>query len=758
MAAKGRPTAGPTLHQLLIPLAIYSISLYIMKKTTSYRCIPSVRFALLVGLILAYFTPSSAVAQFETKWLSVGEMHKYYTEAGSHNEDYLGHNIHWPGIRNEHGNVRGYALWVAARNFTDEAGVTWNTKIAHVGPRITGLGEVFPEDFTMISRFEPPIVEVEGFETFNRPVVNDEVDPSLPFDRTVYSRNSNVLGITQERWASQFSQEYHDNYHILEFKFTNTGNTDDDDVVELPDQTLEGVYFYWQNRYAPNRAAGWQQNNAQGWGRWTMNDTVGDGHEDYPVDFRAQWSWLGHVPSLSGRTALGGPLWTAGNWLTVNADSIGRLGAAHMLGRIILHADASATDETNDPEQPRTMNVIWTGDPRTHLNEHTDEAKMDFEYELITEGRIYPHHADVVEPGGAFDTPTGDPTLGEGGDGFAFGEGFGPYTLGPGEDVRIIIGEGIAGISDAAAVTVGRAYKRSGGNDDLMVEFDANGDGMISSAAFDYNAVNTGAEIMTKNQWALSAKDSMFQTFERMKANFESGWNIPKGPLPPQRFSVTSGTDRITIEWEAYPGESPAGGWELWRAQDRFDGLPLDPLTGAEYPNWPTVYKVAASVPASTTSFEDTDVIRGINYYYYLQAVGDINNDATGMTPTGVALKSNRYWAQTYEPASLKRPPGQNITDARVVPNPYNINTESSLLFSNKNELAFFDIPGRCTIKIFTETGELIKTIEHLDGSGDEKYLGDTESLQPIASGIYLAVIQDLDTGEQVIRKFTVIR
>lgn len=714
--------------------------------------------SMLLAAVLMYCVPQTAQAQWELKWLSVGEMHKYYTEAGSHNEDYQGHNIHWPGIRNEHGNVRGYALWIAAQNFTDENGTTWPVKIAHVGPRITGLGEVFAEDLTMISRFEPPIVKVDGFETFNRPVVNDEVDPTLPFDRSVYSRTASVLGVTIERTASQFSQEHHDNYHILEFVFTNTGNTDNDEAIEISDQTLEGVYFYWQNRYAPNRSAGWEQNNAQGWGRWTMNDTVGDGHEDYDVDFRAQWSWLGHVPSLSGRTSLGGPLWNDSSWLVASGDSTGRLGAAHGLGRIILHADASATDETDDPNQPSTMNYIWTGDERTHLNEHTDLAKMEFELELITEGRVYPHHADLVEPTGSFDSPTGDPTLGRGGDGFAFGEGFGPYTLAPGEDVRIVIAEGIAGISDEASVVVGQAYKRADGDEDLLIEFDANGDGVISDAAYDFNTLYTGAERMTKNQWSLSAKDSMFQTFERIKANYESGWNIPKGPLPPAEFTVTSGTDQIFIEWSAYPGESPVGGWELWRAQNRFDGLPLDPGTGTAFEEWPTVYKLAGTFGPGETSFQDTDVVRGINYYYYLQAVGASNADATGNTPTGVPLKSNRYWAQTYEPATLKRPPGANITDARVVPNPYNINTDQNLLFSNRDQLAFFNIPGKCTIKIYTEMGELIRTIRHENGSGDRFWDLQTESLQLVSSGIYLAVIEDLDSGEKVVRKFTIIR
>ncbi|MBX2820595.1 MAG: hypothetical protein KTR29_12960 [Rhodothermaceae bacterium] len=730
-------------------------------KKTSYTCTRFVLGSLLLGLMLLFFTPTNASAQWELKWLSVGEMHKYYTEAGSHNEDYQGHNIHWPGIRNEHGNVRGYALWIAVQDFTDENGMEWPVKIAHVGPRITGLGEVFAEDFSMISRFEPPLVEVDGFETFNRPVFNDEVDPSMAFDRSVYTRTGSVVGITQERWSSQFSQEHHDNYHILEFVFTNTGNTDDDEQIELPDQTLDGVYFYWQNRYAPNRSAGWEQNNAQGWGKWTMNDTVGDGHEDYNVDFRAQWSWLGHVTTLSGRTALGGPLWNDGSWLVASGDSTGRLGAAHMLGRMILHADKSATDESDDPEQPSTMNFIWTGDERTHLNEHTDLGKMQFELELMTEGRVYPHHADLVEPEGTFDTGIGDPTLGRGADGFAFGEGFGPYTLAPGEDVRIIMAEGIAGISDEAAVHVGQTYKRRGGSngaDDLLIEFDANGDGVISDAAYDYNTLYTGAERMTKNQWALSAKDSMMQTFQRIEANFESGWNIPKGPLPPARFSVTSGTDRIFLEWESFPGESPAGGWELWRAQNRFDGLPIDPKTGESFEDWPTVYKQVATFGGGETSFEDNDVIRGIDYFYYLQAVGSMNTDATGLTPTGMPLKSNRYYAQTYEPARLKRPPGREISDARVVPNPYNINTDQNLLFSNRDALAFFNIPGECTIKIFTEMGELIREIPHFDGSGDEFWDLQTESLQLVSTGIYFAVIEDSNTGDKVIRKFTIVR
>jgi hypothetical protein len=54
--------------------------------------------------------------------------------------------------------------------------------------------------------------------------------------------------------------------------------------------------------------------------------------------------------------------------------------------------------------------------------------------------------------------------------------------------------------------------------------------------------------------------------------------------------------------------------------------------------------------------------------------------------------------------------------------------------------------------------GELIKTIEHKNGSGDEFWYQVTSSGQIIVSGIYIAVITDTVTGENHLAKFTIIR
>ena len=69
----------------------------------------------------------------------------------------------------------------------------------------------------------------------------------------------------------------------------------------------------------------------------------------------------------------------------------------------------------------------------------------------------------------------------------------------------------------------------------------------------------------------------------------------------------------------------------------------------------------------------------------------------------------------------------------------------------------FYNIPGQCTIKIFTERGDLITTIEHTDGSGDEAWNSITDFRQVIVSGLYIAYIETPD-GESIHKKFIIIR
>ena len=735
-----------------LTLEISSSMVVTEKINASAMSIVSVKLvATLFVAVLLTGGVGTAQAQFVTKWLAGGSFQAFYNDGGATRENAFGQGIYgyqWPGLYPNTDMRRSKGFWVAAKNFVNAEGQEFAVKVNHIGPRSLGADEFFPTKFTKLSKREPPVVTVDGLNTFDEPAVIDEVDPSIKGDRMIHSIFNSQLGITSERKIFQFNQGYHDNYHVTEYVFTNTGNVDEDEEIELPDQTLEGVYFFFLNRYGITKESGSVIGNGVGWGINNMNDAVGDGMEDYDADFRAQFAWHGKFPTFTRWNNIGAPAFSDSPGLIQEGDSLGRLTAAKMIGRVILHADASAGDESDDPGQPSTMTYVNSNDERTTGNDPYDVTQMQSEYDLITKGRVYPHQADLVVESSAsesdswaekFANQQSSPQLGTCCGGWSFAEGFGPYTLEPGENVRIVIAEGANGLTRKAAVDIGEAYKElfNAGNEDAPIPYDADGDGEIESD-----------ERMSKNMWAMTARDSLFKTFRRAIANYESNYNIPQPPLPPKEFHVTSGTDKVILNWQTYSDAQPQG-FEVYRAQNNYYGAVTNDFQ----------YERIASLGPDARAFEDTDVNRGISYFYYIQAVGEENADPTGNTPTGVPLKSNRYFAQTYDPAFLKRSPGTSLSDARVVPNPYDLGSAPDVRWPGiQDRLAFLDVPGECTIKIYTEIGELVETIEHTDGSGDAFWDLTTSYNQLVASGVYMAIIEDHTTGEQITKKFVVIR
>ena len=76
----------------------------------------------------------------------------------------------------------------------------------------------------------------------------------------------------------------------------------------------------------------------------------------------------------------------------------------------------------------------------------------------------------------------------------------------------------------------------------------------------------------------------------------------------------------------------------------------------------------------------------------------------------------------------------------------------------------FLNVPGNCTIRIFSENGDLVRQIEHTDGSGDQAWgvlqeeWSSSRSGQKVVSGNYIAHIEDNDTGDSNIVKFFIVR
>ncbi len=692
--------------------------------------------ACIVAIVLLPWMVHEAEAQIETRWLNAGSLHNWFSSIGSEIEHGLiseqQYGKRWPGIYQYQDAQAARAMWIGTSQFTDQHGETFQPKVVHVGPRVDGQESFTPIEFGLHSKFDEPAVFVDGIPTFNEPVQIDEIDENLPSDRAILNTVNSAMGITMNRRILQFSQEHHDNYHIAEYEFINTGEVDGDGTTVDP-QTLEDVWFYFQQRLAIVRQTRYVFGNETGWGVNTMIDRRGDGMDDNDVGepFRAQFAWHGNHTNFDDFNNIGGPIIepnTARGYLT-EADSTGRLGAYHFVGHVVLHADTSPNDRTDDPEQPGTMRHLHSDDNLNFNNTRFGESRMQEEYDLMSSGHSA-RHANLVEPSGDFTEQTADPSQGNAG-GYSMTEGYGPYTLEPGDTVRIVVAEAVAGISREAAEIIGREYKRSDADDDHLIEFEVHGE----------------TQSMTKNEWVFTGRDSLFQTFERAIANYESGYQIPSAPRPPEEFIVNSGGDGIFMNWN-YGSEDNIQGFEIYRAEGRYD----------------STYTLIHEADPGEREFVDDDTnpeggpVRGRNYYYYITAVGDpADNDQTGMTPEG-ALRSSRYFTQTYDPARLQRPAGTTMDEIAIAPNPYNRSTSSEMRLQDRGDrVAFFDVPGEARIRIYTEVGELIEEFDHTDGSGDAFWDLTTSDNQKISSGVYIIVFEDLNTGERTTRKFVAI-
>ncbi|MEM1117134.1 MAG: hypothetical protein AAGJ11_11555, partial [Bacteroidota bacterium] len=687
----------------------------------------------------------AASAQFETRWVAAGDLHNWYSSSGSECEACFvqtqQYGLRWPGIFQFTDMQAAKGMWLGARNVTGPMGTQFPVRVVHMGPRVTGVDTMFPTLFELVARNEITVVTVDGDQSFpSAEMIADRIDPSIPSDVMLVNRVNTLLGVTFERRVYQFSQQFHDDYHVIEYVFTNTGNTDGDPEIEVPNQTIEDFVAFFQYRLSVAREGRYVVANSTGWGKNAMNDARGDGTEADPADeqFRAQFTWHGRSPESQLDYDNLGASAQAPVLNVAPSDTLGRLTASQFVGVVTLHADTSPADATDDPGQPSTTAWLGSDDPYQSNNDAFNSIQMQTEYDIMTRGNQSPRHALAVEPTGlpGFLNPTGDPSQGNSG-GYSFANGYGPYTLAPGESVRIVFAEGAGGLSREANTAIGAAFKASGNDAGAGLTF--------------------AGETKTKNEWIFTGRDSLFQTFRRAIDNYDADFAIPRGPAPPRTLDIRSGGDRISLEWTTYDDAPAFDRWEVYRTQFAFD----------------STYTLVHTAAPSETSFDDTTPIRGIGYYYYVVAVQDgAANAGGGGTPAGVPLRSTRYATQSYIPARLQRPQGERMEEIRVVPNPFFIGSDRDIRFPDQTDrLAFFNIPGQCRIDIYTELGELVETIEHTDGSGDGFWDHTTSSRQVVASGIYIAVItvtEDIrdpqtdallyEAGEQAFRKFVIIR
>jgi hypothetical protein len=344
-------------------------------------------FILAAAVLMLNFNTAFAQAY---KWMSAGSLHTFYYDIGCEIE--VARNLdqqdglQWPGIYRYQDMAAAKGLWIGTKNFTDASG-NWPYRVVHIGPRVTGRGEFTPTKLKMYSKFEAPVVEVDGNLSYQKDVEIDSIDPNMPYDRLIVNQSNNLLGLSMERRIYQFSDPYFDNFIVQEYTYTNTGNTNADDVIELPGNNLQDVVFYYNYRWAICRETRYVIGNGSGWGMNTMNDVRGDGlYPDPPgEEFRTSFAWHGFWPSrIVQYDNIGGPIWVPdGPGFVAKDDTVGRLGATQFIGILTLHADKSAEDDTDDLTLPYARHE-GSDIPAYSGNDAFNLGKMTGEYKLMT--------------------------------------------------------------------------------------------------------------------------------------------------------------------------------------------------------------------------------------------------------------------------------------------------------------------------------------------------------------------------------------
>ena len=147
----------------------------------------------------------------------------------------------------------------------------------------------------------------------------------------------------------------------------------------------------------------------------------------------------------------------------------------------------------------------------------------------------------------------------------------------------------------------------------------------------------------------------------------------------------------------------------------------------------------------STYIYTDFGSAVGQEYFYCIISVDSIGKRSG---------RTNLTYHGTAQPAFA------SLGKVWAVPNPFVVNsgnTGASASGLAQNKIIFMGLPIRCTIRIFSFSGQLIQTLQHSVDSGLEAWYQISRNNQWVSSGVYYFVVED-DKGNRSWNKFVIIR
>ena len=583
-------------------------------------------------------------------------------------------------------------------------------------------------------------------------------DPTLfsggTYDQIIESTYKNVVGVEIHRKILLWSQSFNDNYLIIEVELTNVGvdhPTQGGDTTVVQD-TLHNFYFNMSmgntNNYTsvgisptipsrPNYGYLWQH---------YYGARQGD-------SMRVFYFYSADDPQKSGDD-MGAPQTTQN----------GRLMFTDFTFYSILHASQNPylnpSQDVDDFKQPRVTYIgTETKIPGPNPGEDPYGSKNywairgEFSKRQPMPGADSTHMINNDELGTPnFSQFDGGTIASVNSKNFS---SFGPYEFPPQHKIRIVYAVGIAGIGFEKAKEVGQKWLNQTLEDPPNMP-----DPYTGWLPTNFVFPTTDPVDHRKNRWISMGIDSVMLTAWRAKWNFENNYQIPQAPPPPLYFDIrgTGLEDGVILSW-SNPQAENLPNFEGYRILRR--------LTNQDSVFYNVIYSSGPEDKASSHEILDSGVVSGAPYYYYIQTKARIDENDVNADPTtrGKIMYSSRLLIPNLNSVRPPKHSSEDMTRIRIVPNPYNINDPLVRELYGQpgidgRVINFYNLPPIVTIKIYTENGDLVKTIYHdepIDENGFKDWDMITDNQQVISSGIYIAVFQK-PSGETSFQKFIVVR
>jgi hypothetical protein len=249
------------------------------------------------------------------------------------------------------------------------------------------------------------------------------------------------------------------------------------------------------------------------------------------------------------------------------------------------------------------------------------------------------------------------------------------------------------------------------------------------------------------NLLSLASLDSLLKNVSAVKQLYSQDM-LPEIHPPPtptngeNSLIITSEPGYLIIEWPHIPSTyvDPILGI------NDFEGYRIYRSTYFTIGPWvllADIPKTSAEIIDGMVYYEDQDVEVSVGYYYTVTTYDSDNNESG-------KVNNNRFPVYPTIPQNDEFP--QNVY---VVPNPFR---QHSGLYGTgeRYRIQFLGLPGQAKIKIYTLVGDLVREIEHNDGTGAAAWgtianmdYQLTQWALGVAPGVYIYLIESLVSGHE---------